>query len=201
MSTISGPIPPSTATKTIIFPFSKASDRFYTDFYLSDLTDGQLSPGDVTQFLSIIDHEHSDFIIKQVVVWCCYFLTLMAVSYVSFHFLLGFLEGYQFMIFGWILIFGWNFGGKLIEKRITKDFKARCQKIVNKQNRMLRMKGLRWKLPEEFPTWIELCKDKKKKRNSDQAVVLTAQTQSQQRLDVLAQNSSSVSLFEDNNED
>jgi len=44
----------------------------------------------------------------------------------------------------------------------------RCQDIVDEQNEILRDRGLKWRLPAEFPYWIELTKDLKKQADEFQ---------------------------------
>jgi len=49
--------------------------------------------------------------------------------------------------------------GVSVIKRKKMQIKNGCQEILDQQNRILQGRGLKWRLPEEFPDWIELCKD------------------------------------------
>lgn len=50
-------------------------------------------------------------------------------------------------------------GRSWVMLHLKSETKARCQQIINKQNEILKSRGLRWSLPKEFPNWIELHKD------------------------------------------
>ncbi len=170
---------PATTELIIIFPaqrflFSKIY-RFTQDFYSPDMVDGRVSSKEMTSFLIQINEflrrpiEESFKISYSLLLWLCF--ELFGLFYIYNH-LPNLLTTLTIVIIAaisvilCIILYIIEFHNE--EKKINMQIKNGCQEILDQHNRILRGRGLRWRLPEEFPDWIELCKDDKNNNLSSQ---------------------------------
>ncbi len=187
---------PSTTESMIIFPiqrykyFTHFEDfqncGFSQDFYSPETTHGRISREEIQDFLSEVNDKLQKPLKKEpksepktnFLLFKLYISFAFLVLYLSTHFLHAFESPLGFIM---TLIL---FSPALIEvdeytKRqdcknsYSENRKTRCQEIVEKYNETLQSRELRWHLPEEFPSWIELCKDYKTRRESIQLVEIS----------------------------
>jgi len=158
--------PPKTAT-TLVFPLDAASKSYQTDSYSPDQTDNKAPSKEINAFISQIESEYKLHKKKH----------MRALSILGFWLLL--------QIFGTIFLrirFRYLFQktelavlqiillliGRLILKRRSysvPQLRNKCQDLVDEQNEAMRNRDLRWRLPDQFPSLIELCKDYKREKD------------------------------------
>ncbi len=167
------PVPQATET-TIIFPRrrykSKKTElpqtwRFYYDFFSPDMTAEKISIKEVQKLFSEIDvylrvTDKRDG--KMTLLFFLYLgLPLFVLLYVCNHFP-DFLTTLQIMIIALnslcVSLLLWFRKWEKEEKKREDQRRAGSQSIVDKYNKTLENKGLKWQLPDLFPLWIELCK-------------------------------------------
>lgn len=176
---------------------------FSQDFYSPETTHGRISREEIQDFLSEVNAELQKPLKKEpkpqpkiktnFLPFQLYISFVFLVLYLSSHFLHAF-ESLMGLIITFIL-----FGPALKEvvdyeeRKVCQDSdsekrtlqikarKARCQEIGEKYNETLQSRELRWHLPEEFPSWIELCKDYKTRREPIQLVEISGSKRKAQK--------------------
>jgi len=169
-------IPPKTS-KTVVFPFNEQSNTFETDFYDPGLLDNQVSFEELNQFISEINGEYKLYkkgLVKEKLNDCfaCSIVLILNLYIYAFIFhsnndpqsLLTITETIiltsVLSLFICVLC-----GCRLDELDVLSQMKGNCQDLVDQQNEILRSRDLKWHLPDQFPAWIELTKDMKKRNN------------------------------------
>ncbi len=170
-------IPPNTA-RTVVFPLNTGSKTFYTNFYSPDLTRDQVSIEEVNQFFSKIHSAFHDP--RPVNIWTSFGFTLL-VSYLlplaAFIILIpknmDMMSGeglffYVTFVEYIIITLVWFESRRGYKPQPVDPLFERCQDVVDEHNEILRGRGLRWRLPEQFPLWIELTKDEERQAHQFQ---------------------------------
>ena len=154
-------VPPTTDI-TIVFP--KTGSRFYSEYYSPDLTDHRLSREDIAQFMQKIDNirlnpedsrRENRCTLYLLIAWLLEYVTKKLLCY------LGILDEDQGQTYMWIAVIFSCMISCCFFGHIEENQKDAIRKMVGEENQILKNKGLRWNLPNEFPAWIELCKDYK----------------------------------------
>ena len=160
-------IPPKTAT-TLIFPLDPASKTYQTDSYSPDQTDNKASAKEINGFISQIESEYKLHRKKKTRALTLLGFWLLVQIFgtiflrVRFRYLFQKIELTVLQI---ILLLT----GRLIMKRRSyseTQLRVKCQDLVDEHNETLRSRGLRWHIPDQFPSYIELCKDYKRKNQA-----------------------------------
>jgi len=155
-------IPPS-----ITFSLVKESLRYQQDFYSSDLTNNRASPDRIDLCLSKIEFElQSSYPKQKGLQWCLpfvYLITFLLIVGIRkvFDYIFGKISviemGIILIVYVALMFLCSHFANLYLQNQI----KAKCQLVVDEQNEILKVRGLRWDLPKEFPYLIELYKDYK----------------------------------------
>lgn len=175
---------PSTTASTIVFPFKRRPKTFETGFYSPELTDDQVSLEEVNQFFSKIHSAFHSPLSKEdqrrlnepplLRLYLTGPLSILILVIIQIHF-----EEVMTLRETLILVIIWSnsVGLSLIWNWINEGFKPypvilefeKCQDIVDEYNETLQARGFKWRLPDQFPHWIELTKDLEKRANEVQA--------------------------------
>ncbi len=168
-------IPPITRD-TIVFPAwnSKIPENFMFshEFYSPEMTDDRISREEIQDFISEVNADQrktsknhdsgrskEEGVLRIYLFLCLMFLPQYIDRYFD-HFVAEIMIVTNISAVT-ILIFYMVLSDNRHNKEKNIKIRAGCQKIVDKYNETLSIRGLRWHLPEKFPLWIELCKDYK----------------------------------------
>jgi len=154
---------PASTHERLAFPL--INSEFDSSFYNPGFTDGRASSEEIRQILTEIQavrrpifadlkKSHSRYILFVI------FSFLLAFC---FGFFLATFIGSVAALFSFVLciflfvIVSWNLRSKII--KATQDSQAAVNQVLEKYSGSFASRGLRWSLPINFPTWIELHKD------------------------------------------
>ncbi len=164
-------IPQTTATR-IIFPRQRYKNedkngetlRFSYDLFSTEMVNHQISYKEVQEYLCETNvHLRTPFKMTSRMAWVthiCLCIELFGVLYVRNHIPDRLTALQQFLIVVSSTFITFHLSGDELNKEEEKkknNIKLGAKRIVDKYNRNLQNRGLRWYLPNEFPQWIELC--------------------------------------------
>ena len=168
-------VPPTTLT-TIIFPFDHTEKSFDSGFYTPGLTDGRTSMEEITNILKEVATTRNTISTKIWPTSFCFLITflgsiaaftcsMIAWSDVMVDFIALSIISFLAVLIAIFVLF-------LVQiSKITNEVKAECKMVAEKHNQIFASRGLRWNIPRDFPTWIELCKDYRTgNRNNNQGI-------------------------------
>lgn len=161
---------PDNTPSTVIFPrqrykFSETW-RFSHEFLSPDMTAGRISLKEAQEFFSEINGclrtPYKESYKRTFRVFLCLSFELFGLFYISNHFP-DLLTTSRALIIAAVSVVGVIYLslGEIKKDKENEDlhFKLGSQRIVDKYNETLRNHGLRWHLPDQFPLWIELCRE------------------------------------------
>lgn len=160
---------PQTTDKNVIFPYNYRQNEFDMFKYSKSQADNKLSPDDIREFLEPIEQNIKDtfkgfrpFTIPDWFLYLCVTVGYEVVMIISIATLfernvvrVAFITILTFLIIPISHVLC-KFIGLDAIKRVKKQTLEHIQKITNQQK--FESKGFQWRVPENFPTWIELSR-------------------------------------------
>jgi len=143
---------------SIVFPFDKTSKKFDSGFYSPTLTGGRVSLEEINQILSEIDAIRKSIASQAIAALICHFVSLSICS--GLFVFTGTPGMITFYIIG-LVVAVLTIVGVLMWRilKLKGELKTKCKEVVDKHNQTFMLRGLRWHLPVNFPSWVELWKD------------------------------------------
>jgi len=171
-----------TTESTITFPIDKTGKQFDSRLYTVALTDGKASTKEVKKALAELTTT-LDPIVHECGAYQWWSGSIPVVLILIFIWLLQYtpnelgISQNTFLVIGCVIFIGifvtckWcsiAVGGK--SREVYTKMREECQTVIEKYNKDLAERGLRWHLPEDFPEYVELWKDYKLEGFEDEKI-------------------------------
>jgi len=155
---------PPTTEYTVVFQFDQIGKRFDTGFYTPGLTGGRASLEEINHVLADIENTRRPIASKAISAVCCYILSLFACIGVYIFALISISDSAPDMIPFFIIAFIASMILVIVVfivriRKINEETKTKCKAVADRHNQNFASRGLRWHIPVNFPSWIELWKD------------------------------------------
>ena len=153
---------PETSDTIIIFPRNPRKQKFNSDFYNADITQGRASNEEIQKVLADIYLSRKPFATTvKIIAYIILFLILLALIGIA---VVVFLDGsfelaiLRYVVFFTIIVLVLTLLSQIITRNTKKQRKAAEGALENHRPEFA-SRGLNWIVPQQYPRWVELHKD------------------------------------------